>query len=63
MVSEFDVGTVEVGEEGGWEIKVFFEIAPVGQPFPVKVKDENGNRVVFDFVGPAEAEDLGEGGS
>lgn len=50
VVSEFGGGSTEVGEKGGWEIKVIFESAPVGQAFPVKVKDEHGNVKVFEFV-------------
>ena len=48
--SAYGSGVAEVGEKGGWEIKVHFETAPVGEVFPVKVKDEFGNHVVFEFV-------------
>jgi hypothetical protein len=48
--SEFGNGVTEVGEDGHWEIKVFFETAPIGVTFPVKVKDEFGNYEVFEFT-------------
>lgn len=48
--SEFGGGVAEVGEKGGWEIKVIFESAPVGKVFAVYVTDEFGNKKVFEFV-------------
>lgn len=50
ILSEHGSGLVEVGEHGGWELKVIFEGAPVGEAFAVKVKDEFGNHQVFEFV-------------
>ena len=48
--SEYGGGVAEVGEKGGWEIKVVFEAAPVGKVFPVYVTDEFGHKKVFEFV-------------
>ncbi len=48
--SEFGSGVAEVGEQGGWEIKVIFEHAPVGKVFAVYVKDDFGNKKTFEFV-------------
>ncbi|MDX1469474.1 MAG: hypothetical protein R3258_09030 [Acidimicrobiia bacterium] len=48
--SEFGGGVAEVGEKGGWEIKVIFESAPVGKAFAVYVTDQFGNKKVFEFV-------------
>ena len=48
--SEYGGGVAEVGEKGGWEIKVVFETAPVGKVFPVYVTDEFGHKKVFEFV-------------
>jgi hypothetical protein len=48
--SEYGGGTAEVGEKGGWEIKVFFEGAPIGQVFAVHVTDQFEHHKVFEFV-------------
>ena len=48
--SEYGGGTAEIGEKGGWEIKVIFESAPVGEGFAVHVADEFGNHKLFEFV-------------
>jgi hypothetical protein len=48
--SEFGGGATTVSEQGKWELKVFFEDAPVGKTFTVKVKDEFGNHKVFEFT-------------
>ena len=48
--SEYGGGTAEIGEKGGWEIKVIFESAPAGEVFAVHVADEFGNHKVFEFV-------------
>jgi len=48
--SEFGSGSVEVGAEGQWEKKVFFETAPPGEPFVVRVSDEYGRAKEFEFV-------------
>ncbi|HKX76149.1 MAG TPA: hypothetical protein VJR05_12265 [Acidimicrobiia bacterium] len=50
VVSEYGSGTTLVNDQGEWEIKVFFEGAPVGKGFAVKVKDEFGNHQVFEFT-------------
>lgn len=48
--SEFGNGVAEVNDNGEWEIQVFFEGAPAGEAFKVKVKDEFGNYQYFEFV-------------
>lgn len=48
--SEFGNGTVEINDKGQWEIEVFFEGAPVGKTFQVKVKDDFGNYKLFEFT-------------
>jgi hypothetical protein len=48
--SEFGSGTAEIGDKGGWEIKVIFESAPVGEAFPVKVRDQFDHYQVFEFI-------------
>lgn len=50
VVSEYGGGSVPVGPDGWWEIKVFFETAPKNVAFPVKVKDSyTGTVQVFSF--------------
>ncbi len=48
--SAYGSGRAEVGEGGNWEMKVFFETAPVGQPFEVVVADSLGNAKGFSFT-------------
>ena len=48
--SEFGSGATEVNADGAWEVKVFFEEAPIGKVFAVKVKDVHGNKKTFEFV-------------
>ena len=48
--SPFGSGVAEVGGEGQWERKVYFEIAPAGEPFVVTVTDEAGHSKTFEFV-------------
>ena len=48
--SEFGGGETEIGKKGGWEIKVYFEEAPVGEAFAVWVSDQFGNHKVFEFI-------------
>lgn len=50
ITSEHGSASVEVGPEGHWEKKVFFETAPSGEFFPVKVRDEFGRKAEFEFV-------------
>jgi hypothetical protein len=50
VVSEYGDGATEVNDHGEWEIKVYFEGAPVGQGILVKVKDEFGNYQAFEFT-------------
>lgn len=48
--SRYGGGIAEVGEKGGWEIKVIFESAPLNEAFAVHVEDQFGNHKVFEFV-------------
>ncbi len=48
--SEFGRKEVEIGEKGGWDAKVFFEGAPVGEVFAVYVVDQFDHQKVFEFV-------------
>jgi hypothetical protein len=50
VLSDFGGGKGEINDKGKWHIKVFFEGAPVGKPFQVKVKDDFGNYKMFEFV-------------
>jgi hypothetical protein len=50
VVSEYGDGATEVNDQGEWEIKVYFEGAPVGKGILVKVKDEFGNYQTFEFT-------------
>lgn len=47
--SPYGSATVEVDEKGHWEKKVYFEAAPVGEPFTVTVTAENGSET-FSYV-------------
>lgn len=48
--SEFGGGSTVVDEDGKYWVRVEFPSAPFGQVFSVKVKDEFGNKKVFEFV-------------
>lgn len=48
--SAYGNGRVEIGERGKWDIKVFFEGAPVGEPFTVTVAASTGESKQFTFV-------------
>jgi hypothetical protein len=48
--SPYGTGRVEVGKSGQWDMKVFFENAPVGEPFEVVIETSDGDRKVFTFV-------------
>jgi hypothetical protein len=50
LASPYGNGRVEVGERGKWEIKIFFEGAPVGEPFTVTVHASTGESKQFTFV-------------
>lgn len=50
ITSEYGSGSVEVGAEGQWEKKIYFETAPPGEPFVVRVFDEFGRQKEFEFV-------------
>lgn len=48
--SEFGGGSTVADKDGNYWVKVEFPSAPYGQVFSVKVKDEFGNKKVFEFV-------------
>jgi len=50
ITSEYGSAEVQVGENGGWEKKVYFETAPPGTPFLVHVSDQFGRKKDFEFV-------------
>jgi len=50
ITSEYGSGSVEVNANGEYEVKVFFEEAPIGKVFAVKVQDARGNKRTFEFV-------------
>ena len=50
ITSEYGSGSLEVGENGEWEKKVFFETAAPGKTFVVLVSDEFGRKASFEFV-------------
>jgi large repetitive protein len=43
-------GSVIVGDNGKWQVTVFFPTAPPGEVFGVKVYDDHGRKKTFDFV-------------
>ena len=48
--SPYGSGRVEVGKTGHWDMKVFFEGAPVGKTFEVTIDTSDGDRKVFAFT-------------
>lgn len=48
--SEFGSGVTEANSSGDWEIRVYFPEAPADKVFTVKVKDNKGNKKLFEFV-------------
>jgi len=50
VTSEFGGGSAVADEDGNYWLKVEFPSAPFEQVFSVKVKDEFGNKKVFEFV-------------
>lgn len=50
VTSEYGGGGAVVGENGRWEVKVFFPEAPKNVEFAVKVTDFTGARKTFTFV-------------
>jgi hypothetical protein len=55
--SEYGSGRVEVGESGHWEVKVFFEGSPFGEPFKVTVYASTGESKQFFFTHTGSGED------
>jgi hypothetical protein len=52
--SAYGSGRVEVGEDGHWELKVYFETAPFGESFKVTVAASTGETKYFHFVNTGE---------
>lgn len=50
VTSNYGSGSVDVGEDGNWEVKVFFETAPPGTKFAVKASDEYGRKKTLEFI-------------
>jgi hypothetical protein len=50
VTSEYASGSTTVNEDGTFWLRVDFPAAPFEKTFPVKVKDEFGNKKVFEFV-------------
>ena len=50
VTSEHGGGSVEVGPEGSWELRVYFPEAPIGEQFIVKVMDHTGAKKHFEFT-------------
>lgn len=50
VTSEYGSGSTTVNGEGEYWLRVYFETAPVGKTFVVKVKDQFGNSKFFEFV-------------
>lgn len=50
VTSEYGSSSTVVNEDGTYWLRVEFPGAPFGTIFPVKVKDEFGNKKVFEFV-------------
>jgi len=50
ITSEYGSAELQVGENGQWEKKVYFETAPDGTPFGVRIADQYGRVVEFEFV-------------
>lgn len=49
ITSEYGSGTTTVHDNGEWEVKVYFETAPYGQVFGVKVRDSYDHYKMFEF--------------
>ena len=48
--SEYGEARTEINKDGRWEVKVWFEGAPVGEEFRVVVESSRDDRVVFGFT-------------
>lgn len=49
--SDYGSGTTTIGDDGAFEIQVFFPSAPFGETFAVTVKDKDtGESFVFEFI-------------
>jgi hypothetical protein len=48
--SPYGGGTTVAGDLGKWDLKVFFEGAPVGEPFTVTIGDSEGHSKSFTFT-------------
>jgi hypothetical protein len=48
--SPYGSGRTVIGDGGSWDMKVFFETAPVGEAFEVVLETSGGHRTVFAFT-------------
>lgn len=48
--SPYGSGRTVIGDGGSWDMKVFFETAPVGETFEVVLETSGGHRKVFTFA-------------
>ncbi len=50
IFSDYGSGRTEIGDGGGWDLKVVFDTAPVGKTFEVILETSEGHRKVFTFT-------------
>jgi hypothetical protein len=50
VISEYGSGDTEVNDHGEWELKVYFEEAPIGKGILVKVVDDFEHSKTFEFT-------------
>ena len=50
VLSEYGSGEAEVNDDGGWELRVYFEGSPIGQGIQVKVRDQFDHQQTFEFT-------------
>jgi hypothetical protein len=48
--SGYGSGSTEANATGDWEVRIYFPEAPADKVFAVKVKDNQGNKKLFEFV-------------
>ncbi len=50
LVSRYGGGSTVIGDGGKWDLKIFFEGAPVGEAFGVVLETSDGHRIEFGFT-------------
>lgn len=50
VFSSYGSGRAVIGDGGGWDMKVIFETAPIGETFEVILETSEGHRKVFAFT-------------